>query len=108
MRDVTGETKKVSDNSPAERGPTLFRALIIAVTGAVIATGATIVLTRNGFGSGIDALLVAVALVAVGITAYGLMQAVLAVVDTAGERRRQDREVSERRQGDRARAPRKN
>lgn len=107
MRDVTGEIEKVPDNSSAGRGTTLFGALIIAVTGAVVATGATILLTRNGFGSGIDALLVAVALVAVGLTAYGLMQAVLAVVDTAGERRRQDREVSERRQGDRARPPRK-
>jgi hypothetical protein len=32
---------------------------------------------------------------------------VLAVIDTAGERRRQDREVTERRHGARARQPRK-
>ena len=32
-------------------------------------------------------------------------QAVLAVIDTAGERRRHDREITERRQGDRARPP---
>jgi hypothetical protein len=36
-----------------------------------------------------------------------LLQAVLALIDTAGERRRQDRVVSERRHGDRAREPRK-
>jgi len=45
--------------------------------------------------------------VSFGVTAYGLMQAVLAVIDTAGERRRHERDVTERRKGDRARQPRK-
>jgi hypothetical protein len=47
-----------------------------------------------------------VALSGFGVTAYGLIQAVLAVVDSAGERRRHDRDVTERRTGDRTR-PRK-
>lgn len=107
MQDGTSETGNMEVDAPVKRGPTPFKALIVAVAGAIVAIGATIVLTSRSFGSGVDALLVAVALLAFGITTYGLMQAVLAVVDTAGERRRQDREVSERRQGDRAREPRK-
>ena len=58
---------------------------------------------RGGRGTGTEALLGAVALAAFGVTAYGLIQAVLALIDTAGERRRHDREVTERRKGDRAR-----
>lgn len=107
MGDVTNETGNPSGTPPVKRGLSVAVALLVAAAGAVVAGGATVVLTRKGFGSGVDALLVAVALVAFGVTAYGLMQAALAVVDTAGERRRQDRDVTERRQGDRARVPRK-
>ena len=91
--------------APVIRGPSISKALIIAVVSAAIATVATLVVTRNDYSAPVEALLAGVALVAFGVTAYGLIQAVLAVVDSAGERRRQDREVSERRQGDRARKP---
>ncbi|MEP6506746.1 MAG: hypothetical protein ABJC63_00865 [Gemmatimonadales bacterium] len=91
--------------TPVKRGPTIAVALAIAVAGAVVAVGSTIVIMRNAFGASIEALLAAVALGAFGLTAYGLIQAVLAVVDSAGERRIRDREITERRQGDRARKP---
>jgi hypothetical protein len=91
--------------TPIGRGPSVAVALTIAIVSAVIATGATIVVIKNDFSTLVEGLLAALALVAFGVTAYGLIQAVLALVDTAGERRRQDREVSERRHGDRARKP---
>ena len=78
----------------------------MAVIGIVVAAGATMMVLQGDRGTGLEALLGAVALAAFGVAAYGLMQAVLAVIDTAGERRRQDREVSERRKGERARQPR--
>jgi hypothetical protein len=92
--------------SPA-RGPSLRSSLLIAVAGAIFATGATVLVLRNEYSVGIEALFAAVALGAFGVTVYGLIQAVLAIIDTAGERRRQDREVTERRKGARARQPRK-
>ncbi len=92
-------------NGPAKRGPSLRLALTIAIVAGGIAIGATIAVIRNDFSTLTEALLAAVSLLAVGVTAYGLIQAVLAIVDSAGERRRQDRVVSERRQGDRARKP---
>jgi len=92
--------------TPAPRGLTVWAALIIALVGAAVATGATIVVLRNEHGTGVEAMLAALALIAFGVTVYGLLQAVLAVIDSAGERRRHDREVTERRQGARARQPR--
>ena len=80
--------------------------LLIAFLGAAAAGAATIAVLRNEYTVAVEALLAAVALGGFGFAAYGLMQAVLALIDTAGERRRQDREVSERRKGARARQPR--
>lgn len=90
---------------PKRGGPTISVALAIAVVGAVVAVASTIVVIRNTFSTSIEAVVAAVALLAFGVTAYGLIQAVLALVDSAGERRLRDREVTERRQGDRARPP---
>lgn len=90
-----------------KRGPSIVVALAIAGVGAAIAIASTIVVMRNTFSTSVEALVAAVALFAFGVTAYGLIQAVLAIVDSAGERRLRDREVTERRQGDRARPPKK-
>ena len=92
---------------PVTRGPSVGAAVVIAILGAAIAAGATVVVLRNEYSAAIEGTVAAIALAAFGVTAYGILQAVLAVVDSAGERRRQDRTVSERRQGDRARQPRK-
>lgn len=99
MPDTPLEGPAVETNPP----PSLRAALVMAVVGAIVATGATLMVLRGDRGTGMEALLGAVALAAFGVTAYGLMQAVLALIDTAGERRRHDREISERRKGDRAR-----
>jgi hypothetical protein len=88
------------------RGLSIRVALFLAAIGIGSAIAATMLLLRGDYGAGIQALLAAVALAAFGLAAYGLIEAVLAVIDTAGERRRQDRDVSERRKGDRARQPR--
>ncbi|MGK2961857.1 MAG: hypothetical protein ACSLFK_06875 [Gemmatimonadaceae bacterium] len=93
------------DGGTTRRPPSLRASLIIAITGAVIAIGATLMVLQGDRGRGYEATLAAVGLAAFGVTAYGLMQSVLAVIDTAGERRRHDRDVTERRTGDRARPP---
>jgi hypothetical protein len=88
------------------RGPSVRVSLVIALLGAVVATAATMAVLRKEYSTGMEALLAAAALGGFGVAVYGLIQAVLAIIDTAGERRRQDREVTERRKGDRAREPR--
>lgn len=113
MAEVTITTDTPAGGTPAggtppvKRGPSVGAAVVIAILGALIAAGATVVVLRNEYSAAIEGTVAAVALVAFGVTAYGILQAVLAVVDSAGERRRQDRTVSERRHGDRARPPRK-
>ncbi len=108
MAEVTIETGTPAGGTPpVTRGPSVGAALAVAIVGATIAVGASVIVLRNQHSIGIEALVAAVALAAFGVTAYGLLQAVLAVIDSAGERRRQDRTVSERRKGDRARQPRK-
>jgi hypothetical protein len=89
----------------SKHAPSIPVALAIAAVGALIAVSATIVVIRNSYSTSIEALVAAVALFAFGVMAYGLIQAVLALVDSAGERRMREREASERRQGERARKP---
>jgi hypothetical protein len=83
------------------------KGLVYTILGAVGATVLTVFVLRNEYRVGIEAILAAAALAAFGLAAYGLLQTVLAIVDSAGERRRQERTVSERRKGDRARQPRR-
>lgn len=97
--------ENVAVTTPKSRGPSIPVALTIAIIGAVIAVASTIVVIRNSYSTTVEALVAVVALLAFGVTAYGLIQAVLALVDSAGERRLRDREVTERRHGDRARKP---
>jgi hypothetical protein len=103
---VNTDTPAGGTSAPA-RGLSVRSALLIALVGAISATLATRAVLRNEYTVGIEALFGAIALLAFGVAAYGVIQAVLALVDTAGERRRQDRDVTERRKGDRARQPRK-
>lgn len=107
MSDSTVEGDKAGGEAPApgKRSLSVRVALVVAVVATAAAIGATRLVLANSYGVGIEALFAALALAMFGIAAYGVMQAVLALVDSAGERRRQDREVSERRTGDRARQP---
>jgi len=100
--DADGST---GGSTPPSRGLSVRVALLIALLGAAVTTAATVAVLRNDQGTAVDALLGVIALGAFGVTAYGLMQAIFSVIDSAGERRRRDREVTERRKGARARQP---
>jgi hypothetical protein len=105
MPETPLEGEAVDGGTTTRRPPSLRAALAIAIAGAVIATAATMMVLQGDRGRAYEAVLAAIGLVAFGATAYGLMQSVLAVIDTAGERRRQERDATERRTGDRARPP---
>jgi hypothetical protein len=94
---VVGATRK--------KAPSIGVSLTIAGVAAVIAIISTWAVVVKEYRTSMDAALAAVSLAAFGVCAYGLIQAVLALVDSAGERRLRDREVTERRQGERARKP---
>jgi hypothetical protein len=108
MANPTMTTETPAGGTPVApaRGPSLKSSLFLGVAGAVGATVATLVVLRNEYGVWVEVTIGVAALLFFGLAAYGLMQAVLALIDTAGERRRQERTVSERRKGARARQPR--
>lgn len=103
MTNATVNADGGEGNRTPPRGLSVRTALLIALGGAVCTTLATVTVLRSDHSVGVDALLGGVALVAIGVTAYGFLQAVLALIDTAGERRRHERDVTERRKGARAR-----
>lgn len=86
-------------------GQGLVSAAVLAVVSAIVFGVATWELVKGNLSTTWAELSAAIALVAFGFTIYGLLRMVLAFIETATERRRQAREVSERRHGARARKP---
>lgn len=105
--DVTGTSG--NDGSFPERTPSptrtpqpgsgLGRAVVITIVATVIFGVAMYELIRGDLSTVRAELAAAVALVAFGVAIYGLLRMVLALVESAGERRRQAREATERRKG---------
>lgn len=83
-------------------GTGLRRALLITLASGVVLAIAIVELRHSDASTTLAELAAIVALLAFGGTVYGLLQTILVLVESAGERRRQAREVSERRHGDRA------
>ncbi len=105
MSDASTNTETPASGTITARGPSVRTSLLIALLGVVALTVSTLLVLRNSYSVAIEAFFALAGLAGFGITAYGLIQAVLAVVDSAGDRRRQEREVTERRTGERARKP---
>lgn len=80
-------------------------ALVLTIASVVVCVGATIAIMRGEFSTLVAQLLAATVLVSFGFAVYGSLRMVLALIETAGERRRQAREVTERRKAERAPPP---
>jgi hypothetical protein len=89
-----------------DRGMSIGKAAVITIVSAVLVAASTYGVIRGTLSAGMTRLLAIVALLTFVAMVYGLIELSLAVIATTAERRRQQREVSERRQGDRARKPR--
>ena len=86
-------------------GMSITIAAIITLISAVLVAGASYEVIRGTLSSGMTRLLAVVSLLALVAMFYGLIELALAVIATTAERRRQAREVTERRKGVRARKP---
>jgi len=86
-------------------GMSITVAATISVISAVLVAVATYEVIRGTLSSGMTRLLAVVSLLALVGLFYGLIELALAVIATTAERRRQAREVTERRKGARARKP---
>jgi uncharacterized membrane protein len=83
----------------------ITKAAVITAISLILVIVSSYGVVKGSMSAGMTRLLAVVALLALVGLAYGLIELALAVVATTAERRRQAREVSERRQGDRARKP---
>ena len=83
----------------------ITKAAVITAISLILVIVSSYGVVKGSLSAGMTRLLAVVALLALVGLAYGLIELALAVVATTAERRRQAREISERRQGDRARKP---
>ena len=104
MTDPTPSQERAPVSTPSLRSG-LRGTVIFTVLSVVALAAATMALLRGELPTLAAELSAAVALLAFGAMVYGILRIILAMVESAGERRRQAREVSERRKGDRARKP---
>ncbi len=81
------------------------RATVISVVSAILVLGSTYAVIKGTLSAGMTRLLAVISLLSLVALVYGLIELLLAVIATTSERRRIAREVTERRQGDRARKP---
>jgi hypothetical protein len=90
---------------PVDRGMSIGKAAVITVVSAILVMGSTYAVVKGTLSAGMTRLLAVISLLSLVALAYGLIELALAVIATTSERRRMAREVTERRQGDRARKP---
>jgi hypothetical protein len=90
-----------------DQGMSIRLAAAISVVSGIVVAGASYAVIAAGLSTGMTRLFALLALLAFVALVYGLIELSLAVIATSAERRRQQREVSERRQGDRARKPKR-
>lgn len=81
-------------------------AILLTVVSAIALGAASFALIRGELSTASAEAAAVGALLAFCVLVYGVLRMILVVVESAGERRRQAREITERRQGDRARQPR--
>jgi len=105
------ESSSSADHSVAipavDQGMSIRLAAVISVVSAIVVGGASYAVIAAGLSAGMTRLFALLALLAFVALVYGLIELSLAVIATSAERRRKDREVTERRQGDRARKPKR-
>jgi len=91
--------------TPVDRGMSITKAAVITAISVILVIVSSYGVVKGSMSAGMTRLLAVVALLSLVGLAYGLIELALAVIATTAERRRQAREVSERRKGDRARKP---
>jgi hypothetical protein len=106
MTDPAAPAQQTPEILPhVDLGMSITIAATITLISAVLVAGATYEVIRGTLSSGVTRLLAVVSLLSLVGMFYGQLELALAVIATTAERRRQAREVSERRKGARARKP---
>src|SRR4051812_11093304 len=104
-RTPTAEQAQLEVLPRVDLGMSIGRAAIISIISAVVVALSSYEVVKGTHSGGITRTFAVLALLSLVAMAYGLIELALAVIGTTAERRRKAREITERRQGDRARKP---
>ena len=88
-----------------DHGMSIAKATVITVLSVIVVIASTYFVVKGSLSAGMTRILAVVSLLSLVAMVYGLIELALAVIATTAERRRKAREVTERRQGARARTP---
>jgi uncharacterized membrane protein len=106
MTDRSATVEQPQEALPhVDRGMSIGLAAAISIVSIVVVAFSTYAVIKGTLSAGMTRVLAVVSLLSLVAMAYGLIELALAVIATTTERRRKAREVTERRQGDRARKP---
>jgi hypothetical protein len=73
----------------------------MTIISVAICIGCTVAVLRGDYSTLVEEVLAAAALISFGFGVYGILRMVLALIETASDRRRKTREVTERRKAER-------
>lgn len=114
MELVTNADHMTDPSTPAEQpatipavdqGMSIPLALTITLVSLIVVGASSYAVIAAGLSAAMTRVFAVASLLALAALVYGLIELLLAVIATSAERRRKAREVTERRQGDRARKP---
>lgn len=92
---------------PVDEGMSMRLAVAITLVSAIVVAASSYAVIAGRLSTGMTRVFAVATLVALAALIYGLIELLLAVIATSSERRRKAREVTERRQGERARKPKR-
>lgn len=107
MTDASSSAEQPITIPAVDQGMSIPIAVVISVLSAIVVAASSYAVIAAGLSAGMTRLFAVASLLAFVALVYGLIELSLAVVATSAERRRKEREVTERRQGERARKPKR-
>lgn len=106
MTDPSTPAEQPATIPAVDQGMSIPLALTITIVSLIVVGVSSYAVIAAGLSAAMTRVFAVASLLALAALVYGLIELLLAVIATSAERRRKAREVTERRQGERARKPR--
>jgi hypothetical protein len=107
MTDPSSSTDQPLTIPAVDQGMSIRLAVTITIVSAIVVGASSYAVIAARLSAGLTRLFAVASLLALAALVYGLIELLLAVIATSSERRRKAREITERRQGERARKPKR-
>jgi small-conductance mechanosensitive channel len=107
MTDPSTSAEKPLSIPAVDQGMSIPLAVTISIVAAIVVAVSSYAVIAARLSAGMTRVFAVVSLLALAALVYGLIELLLAIIATSAERRRKAREVTERRQGERARKPKR-